>query len=105
MTDREKLISLMEDKVREITCWGGEMLYLLNPEKLADHLLANGVTVNDWRDAKTDPPNSDEDVLLCFSNGTMAVGGLREDGGWYSNTDAEWYTDCENVPEKWHPLP
>lgn len=45
MTDREKLISLMEDKVRDITCWGGETLYLLNPEKLADHLVANGVVV------------------------------------------------------------
>lgn len=45
MTDREKLVNLMRDLAREITCWGGEMLYLLNPEKLADHLIAHGVTV------------------------------------------------------------
>lgn len=45
MDDREKLVNLMWDKAREIAEWGGEILYLVSPEKLADHLIANGVTM------------------------------------------------------------
>lgn len=85
MTDREKLVELIEATTYE---------------SLGGYLVVKGCET-----AKTDPPPQDEDVLLRFSTGTMVVGGLREDGGWYANTDAEWYTDCETVPEKWQPLP
>lgn len=105
MTDREKLVVLI-DEVAEGTIFVsvGEQHVSINSDDIADHLLANGVAVQNWRDAKSDPPPQDEDVLLRFCNGTMVVGGLREDGGWYSNTDAEWYTDCDTIPEKWMSL-
>lgn len=96
MTDREKLVELL----RAIG-----MLETEDCEHIAEWLIANGVTAQNWRDAKIDPPPIGEDVLLHFANETMVVGGLREDGGWYVIVDAEWYSDCETVPEKWQPLP
>ena len=106
MTDREKLVELIEESasLTGYVC-AGEWNYSLNTDDIADHLIANGVAVRQWRDAKTDPPPLGKDVLLRFANETMVVGGLREDGGWYAITDAEWYTNCETVPEKWQPLP
>ena len=106
MTDYKKLVELIDEVAEaDVIKMGGEWVAVINIDEIADHLIANGVAVNCWRDAKTDPPPQDEDVLLRFCNGTMVVGGLREDGGWYAITDAEWYTDCETVPEKWQPLP
>lgn len=106
MTDREKLVQLI-DEVAEGTIFvsAGEQRVSINSDDISDHLIANGVAVQRWRDAKTDPPPIGKDVLLRFANETMVVGGLREDGGWYVIVDAEWYADCEAVPEKWQPLP
>jgi hypothetical protein len=62
MTEREKLVELInhvcEHHIENLLQPGGA-------ETLADHLIANGVTVQNWRDAKTDPPKSGEHVLLC----------------------------------------
>lgn len=106
MTDREKLEELLyrahHNASSVMGCGGSEEEAI---EEEARYLLANGVTVQNWRDAKIDPPPIGEDVLLRFANETMVVGGLREDGGWYVIVDAEWYSDCEAVPEKWQPLP
>lgn len=108
MTDREKLISLMEDKVREITCWGGEMLYLLNPEKLADHLLANGVTVQQMTPITEDIPH--EECLAVNDSGDFMVGKIVKDH--YSTVtgyacmldDAGIEVGIEDVT-RWQPLP
>lgn len=105
MTDREKMVGIMGELPTVFCDLCGEDCSQNKMLRLADHLIANGVMVQNWRTAKTDPPPQDEDVLLCFANGTMVVGGLREDGGWYANVDAEWYTDCEIGPVKWQPLP
>lgn len=66
MSDREKLVDLI-DEVAEGTVFAsaGEQRVSINSDDIADHLLANGVTVNNWRDAKTDPPKSGEHVLVC----------------------------------------
>lgn len=73
MTDREKLVELLAQACE----WGDRCIGCKNNlpiaatcreerfGKAADHLIANGVTVNNWRDVKTDPPNSGEHVLLC----------------------------------------
>lgn len=106
MTNRDVLAELINEVAEADTIkMGGEWVEVINIDEIADHLIANGVVVNTWRDAKIEPPPIGEDVLLRFANETMVVGGLREDGGWYVIVDAEWYSDCETVPEKWQPLP
>lgn len=102
MIDREKLVDLI-DHVAE-----GHIVNLMQPggaEALAGYLITNGVMIQEWRDAKTDPPELKTDVLMLFESGTMAVGFLTDDTGWRSNIDNEWYAYCENDPVKWMPLP
>lgn len=65
MTDREKLVGIMGELPTVFCDCCGEDYLQDKMLWLADHLLANGVTVNNWRDAKTDPPKSGEHVLLC----------------------------------------
>ena len=105
MTNRDKLVDILERYPAFFCDRCGEDDLSNEFGRFAAYLLANGVAVRQWRDAKTDPPPIGKDVLLRFANETMVVGGLREDGGWYVIVDAEWYTDCEAVPEKWKPLP
>ena len=63
--------------------------------------------MGEWISVKDRLPETNEDVLLCFlGSESMVVGGRYEDGsGWYSNTDAEFYTDCDTPPTHWMPLP
>lgn len=101
MTDREKLVNLMRDLAREITCLGGETLYLLNPEKLADHLLTNGVTVQNWRDAKTDPPNDDLRVLVTVTANVDPKGSRMDTDRMHNGRWVSW----GHLVSKWQPLP
>ena len=39
---------------------------LLTAAHTADYLLANGVTVSNWRDAKTDPPKESGEYLVVI---------------------------------------
>lgn len=64
--------------------------------------------MSEWISVNERMPEPDKDVLLCFGLGDfrMAVGGKYElDEGWYSITDAEYYTDCDTTPTHWMPLP
>ena len=62
--------------------------------------------MSEWISVVDRLPVPDKDVLLCFENSQMAVGGKYElDDGWYSITDAEYYTDCDTPPAHWMPLP
>lgn len=79
MTDREKLVELLAQACE----WGDRCIGCKNNlpiaetcreerfGKVADHLLANGVTVQNWRDAKTDPPTQDGQylVFICCEQG------------------------------------
>lgn len=77
MTDREKLVELLAqacDCARWcIGCKNNLQIAAICREerfgKAADHLIANGVTVQQWRDAKTDPPElPDKDfchIIVC----------------------------------------
>lgn len=68
MTDREKLVELL-DYIRysqEFSCYD---LYDMSDaaEPIADFLISKGVTVQNWRDAKTDPPTKDGQYLVFIS--------------------------------------
>ena len=57
MTDREKLIQIIDS----------DRTYVASKERLADHLLANGVTINP---AVPGPSEDDPNIMeLCFHNG------------------------------------
>lgn len=96
MTDREKLVELLLscEEVQERDAnddWlDGEL------EGIAAHLLANGVTVNNWRDAKTDPPNSGEHVLLCCEVKTAdgSAGSRYVCDGFYAAKHTEIASSC-----------
>lgn len=73
MTEREKMVGLVKEICNTVVkaCGCSDMLptysFCKNAvyESFADYLIANGVTVQNWQDAKTNPPKSGEHVLLC----------------------------------------
>lgn len=65
-----------------------------------------------WVKCKNRLPEFHEDVLMLFDNGNemnMAVGFLRDMDEyitlWCAYTDCGWYTDCDDLPLYWMPLP
>lgn len=93
MTDREKLVEMINHVVE------GHVVNLMQPggaEALADHLIANDVTVQQWRDAKTDPPNSGEHVLLCceVKRADGSAGSRYVCDGFYAAKFTEIVTNC-----------
>ena len=77
MTDREKLVELLEKSFEEQHQKRG----LLTAKHTADHLLANGVRVQQWISVKDDPPQLGERVL--FSCGDfVGEAYLSQTGRW-----------------------
>lgn len=67
MTDREKLAKLLIDISYDQSLGVYDLLDMRDGAGyIADLLIANGVTVQNWRDAKTDPPKEWRD-----SNGRL----------------------------------
>lgn len=92
MTDREKLVELLEATTYEAL--GGNLVAkgFATAKELADHLIANGVTVQEWRDAKTDPPESGEHVLLCCE--VKPTGSRYVCDGYYAAKHTEIASSC-----------
>ena len=71
-------------------------------EEIADHLIANGVTVQEWISVDDMlPENGKEGVLIALRWGEIDIGGC-EDGRWRSEFVNE-YEDGEVT--HWMPLP
>lgn len=112
MTNREKLVELLESHCAVI---GDTKCKAAKGEKcspkdcagcLADHLIANGVAVNNWRDAKTDPPEEEKPVQ-CFFVNCQCVGFWTKEKGykqWFASV-GYLYFECESEPDYWQPLP
>lgn len=114
VTDREKLVELLAQACE----WGDRCIGCKNNLPIAatcreerfgeaaDHLLANGVTVNNWRDAKTDPPKKWRysngrlvDFLVLCHGGRVCVGN-------YLGEAKRWVTVGVPTPAtRWQPLP
>ena len=94
MTDREKLVELINKGVEIHT--DGYQRKSAAAETIADHLIANGVTVNNWRDAKTDPPKSGEHVLVCCEVMRMdgSAGNRYVCDGFYAAKHTEIASSC-----------
>ena len=84
MDVREKLVELIIDAKRTDPETGSFTEYL------ADHLIANGVTVQKWISVKDKLPPYNRDVLVYRPNMAMKI--LVDNyAGYYGDDDDEWY--------------
>ena len=99
MDVREKLVELLDDMQRSGTGYFGNAI---ETKKIADYLIAHGVTVQEWVSVKDGlPKNGKEGVLIALRWGEVDIGWC-EDGRWRSEFVNE-YEDGEVT--NWMPLP
>ena len=125
MTDREKLVELLADKCsfRDNPCKGCECMAIA-PQcreevfgEVADHLIANGVTVREWISVEDRLPGSQVPVLVCAKDKTFGYRRVlkaahvghheysTEDYGWQEyegDTEYDEEKDCFWIPECWY---
>ena len=83
MDVREKLVELIESA----RYWGSG-----TSEEIADHLIDNGVTVQEWISVEDKLPPYNRDVLVYRPNMAMKI--LVDNYAWhYRDDDDEWYED------------
>lgn len=97
MTNREKLIKLIHHCTSCEECHDSD---------IADHLIANGVTVQNWRDAKTDPPKEWKGADEYLINYMVYCPEFGVDVGNYVESAQRWVVMGLPVPvTHWQPLP
>ena len=83
-------------------------------EKIADHLISNGVTVQEWIPASEPPKKITNKVIVLCKNGYMGYGHYEDykgDRTWYNLESGKPFTDwdledCESYEvTHWMPLP
>jgi hypothetical protein len=109
MTDREKLIELIADHCphQEKRCIGCDPGKHYHPEckveqfgKIADHLIANGVTFQQWIPVTERLPENDDDVLV-YAWDIMLARYRTGDRKWH----ADWFPFGDGEVTHWMPLP
>ena len=64
---------------------------------------------NEWVSVEERLPEKKQDVLMLFDGGNMAVGWWHDSDEyitfWCAYTDDGFYTDCDDMPVYWMPLP
>ena len=102
MTDRDKLIELCKD-LETLPCCD-------TYEGQADHLIANGVTVNEWISVEEKLPDTDDNVLVICNGEYKNIRFINAyDLAAYDSDEDEWILD--SYPEAvvtvthWMPLP
>lgn len=88
MDVKKKLVELIRH------CTSCEECY---DEDIADHLIANGVTVQEWISVKDRLPEKNTDVLVCTIEGYIGSDFITKDGKWFWNE--------ETPPSHWMTLP
>ena len=96
MDVREKLVELLEPHVSGLACeYESGSCELTscrscNARNLADHLISNGVTVQEWISVKDRLPPYNHDVLVYRPNMAMEI--LVDNyAGYYGEDDDEWH--------------
>lgn len=106
---REKLIELLESTVskEEVAAYGE---VYVSTRRIADHLIANGVTIHKWIPVSERLPDKDGEYLVRLNN--KSIINLKYErkfgsfGYWLSiilDEDAEWFTHYGVT--HWMPLP
>ena len=90
MDVREKLVELLDIIIQPGQKTLGD---------IADHLIANGVTVQEWISVKDRLPEKDEIVIICTDENFIYAGELVGDT-WFLNNDS-WTATVTH----WMPLP
>ena len=99
MDVREKLVELLQDENNPVWKWFPNNMAMM---QLADYLISNGVTVQEWISVKDGlPKNGKEGVLIALRWGEVDIGWC-EDGRWHSEFVNE-YEDGEVT--HWMPIP
>ena len=93
MDVREKLVELIIDAKRTDPETGSFAEYL------ADHLIANGVTVQEWVSVDDRLPDDDEVVIICTDKNFVYAGELIGDT-WFLDNDS-WTATVTH----WMPMP
>lgn len=119
MSDREKLVELLTDNLPRC----GNLPSRDNPlqlscdeqvQRIADHLIMNGVTVQKWISASEPPKKITNKVIVLCKNGYRGFGHYEDYKGeriWYNIESGKPFTDwdlvdCENYEvTHWMPLP
>ena len=113
---KEKLVELLEPNMGGFTC-GDESgscefhnCRTCNAINLADHLIANGVTIQEWIPVEERLPGKDENgmnesVLVCVDGDCVGEAYMSE----YSESGWTWVgedgIDVEGIVTHWMPLP
>ena len=92
----EKLVEQIAKSEDEYPC-RSEQDYREFNEYLADHLIAHGVTVQEWISVKDRLPENSEDVVVCHRNGWVTKDAWLGSNWWYQND--------VNPITHWMPLP
>ena len=90
MDVREKLVELLDIIIQPGQKTLGD---------IADHLIANGVTVQEWISVKDRLPEKDEIVIICTDKNFIYAGELIGDT-WFLDNDS-WTATVTH----WMPLP
>ena len=106
MTDREKLVDLLEDATKE-TVDGIRLRYKFETvEQLADYLIAHGVTVKEQQKPLKveEASGTNEPVWMEYITGRVFVCDLVASPGWNGIYDAYIIGDTEPkpLPEKYY---
>ena len=104
---REKLIELTDDVLKYLP-WG--QISSHTAKEIADHLIANGVTIQKWIPVTERLPSLHDDVLLYFKEDDNMAAGYLDDVDedrtmWCAYSDGGYYTDCDYEPTHWMTLP
>ena len=111
MIDADRAMDVREKLVDLLT--GHSIDTQQDVEYVADHLVSNGVTVQEWISVKDKLPPYNHDVLVYRPNMAMKIVVDSYDG-YYGEDDGEWYEgwakygkDIHNNPliTHWMPLP
>ena len=106
MDGREKLIELLDDFPVRME-WHDN-------DDLADYLISNGVTVQEWIPASEPPKKITNKVIVLCKNGYRGFGHYEDYNGkqtWYNLESGKPFTDwdledCESYEvTHWKPLP
>ena len=73
MDVREKLVELIKDGIRKGLRAKGDDRIDYSFEDVADHLISNGVTVQEWISVK-EPPKEKGTYIVCTDNGGVLLG-------------------------------
>lgn len=98
---REKLIELLESAESAIYWSSSDKGFI---EKIADHLIANGVTVQKWIPVSERLPDDDSDVLAFLRIGeeSRIYPACYAKGVWW---DCIFNTPATKTTTHWMPLP